>query len=353
VRHGSNINPHNRFNHVHQESDWEQLEEEEQATLLGAPRQSIEYIYDSSKSLISENQSPDIPFRFSLNPYRGCIHGCAYCYARPTHEYLGFSAGLVFETKIVVKEQAPELFREFLRRPNWQPEPIVFSGVTDCYQPAEKQFQLTRACIEIALQCKQPIGIITKNALILRDLDLLSEMAKLRLVHVAVSITTLDKALARDMEPRTSTPIARLRAIEQLSAAGVPVRLMVAPIIVGLNDSEIPTILHSGKEAGAVAAGYQLLRLPLSVLPVFEEWLHRVLPGKAENVLSKIRSTRDGKMNDAEFGRRMSGQGVFADQVRGLFKLFTTKYGFADDLPQRDCSAFEPPLPQSGQLRLF
>ncbi len=353
MRHGSNINPDNRFNSIHRSADYEHLDAEDLAALEDDPRVPIQYISDSSQSIVSENDSPDIPFRFSLNPYRGCIHGCSYCYARPTHEYLGFSAGLDFETKIVVKEQAACLFREFLRRKTWQPEPIAFSGVTDCYQPAERHFELTRACVEIALQCRQPIGIITKNALVLRDLDLLTEMAKQRLVHVAISVTTLDPKLAREMEPRTSTPAARIRAISELTQAGVPVRMMVAPIIVGLNDSEIPAILQAGKEAGAISAGYQLLRLPWTVLPVFEEWLHRTQPLKAEAVLSKIKSTRDGKMNDATFGRRMSGQGVFAEQVKAIFQLFQRKLGFTDELPERDCSRFEPPLPESGQLRLF
>ncbi|MFO0939746.1 MAG: PA0069 family radical SAM protein [Pirellulales bacterium] len=353
MRHGSNINPDNRFNSIHQADDFEHLDVEDKAALEGDPRVPIQYISDGSQSIVSENDSPDIPFRYSLNPYRGCIHGCSYCYARPTHEYLGFSAGLDFETKIVVKEDSARLFREFLRRKSWQPEPIAFSGVTDCYQPAERHFQLTRSCVEIALQCRQPIGIITKNALVMRDLDLLTEMAKLRLIHVAISVTTLEPKLAREMEPRTSIPAARLGAIGKLTQAGVPVRLMVAPIIVGLNDSEIPAILQAGKDAGATAAGYQLLRLPWTVLPVFEEWLHRTQPLKADAVLSKIKSTRDGKMNDATFGRRMSGQGIFAEQVKSIFQLFQRKLGFADELPERDCSKFEPPLPESGQLRLF
>ncbi len=353
VRHGSNINPDNRFQTIKQTLDYEHLDDDDLAVLGNAPEVPIEYISDSSQSVVSENQSPDIPFRYSLNPYRGCIHGCSYCYARPTHEYLGFSAGLDFETKIVVKEQAAKLFRDFLAKPSWKPEPVIFSGVTDCYQPAERQFRLTRQCIEVAIECRLPIGIITKNALVLRDLDLLTELAKLKLIHVAISVTTLDAQLARDMEPRTSIPAARLRAVEQLTAAGIPVRLIVAPIIVGLNDSEIPAILKAGREAGAISAGYQLLRLPHTVLPVFEEWLQRTQPLKAEAILNKIRSTRDGKMNDATFGRRHSGQGVFAEQVRGIFDLFTRKYGYQDDLPERDMSKFEPPRPKSGQLFLF
>lgn len=333
--------------------DYDQLDEDDLAELSNGPQVPIEYISDTSQSIVSENDSPDIPFRYSLNPYRGCIHGCAYCYARPTHEYLGFSAGLDFETKIVVKVDAARLFRDFLRRKSWKPEPIAFSGVTDCYQPAERRFELTRACVEVALQSRLPIGIITKNTLVLRDLDLLSQMSKLRLIHVAISLTTLDAKLARDMEPRTSTPAARLRAIEQLTDAGIPTRLMVAPIIVGLNDAEIPAILQAGREAGAIAAGYQMLRLPLTVLPVFEEWLFRTQPLKAESIMNKIRSTRDGKLNDATFGRRMSGQGVFSDQVRSMFELFRRKLGYQDDLPARDSSQFQAPIAESGQLRLF
>lgn len=352
MRHGSHLDPPNRFESVRREDDLEHVEWDQEYQRVIANRK-IEYINDASQSIVSENSSPDIPFRYSVNPYRGCVHSCSYCYARPSHEYLGFNAGLDFETKIIVKRDAPRLLREFLSNKKWTAEPITFSGVTDCYQPAEREFRLTRQCLEVAWQCRQPIGIITKNALVLRDLDLLTEMARLRLVHVAISITTLDPWLAREMEPRTSIPAARLRAIEQLSAAGVPVRMMVAPIIVGLNDSEIPALLKAGKEAGALATGYQLLRLPLSVLPVFEEWLFRVLPLKAESILNKIRSTRDGKMNDATFGRRMTGQGIFSDQVRSIFEIFQRKYDLLAELPHRDCTSFVPPLPESGQLRLF
>ena len=352
MRHGSNIDPPNRFESLHREADLENLEWD-QEYLHGLTNRKIEYIDDASKTIISENSSPDIPFRYSLNPYRGCIHSCSYCYARPTHEYLGFNAGLDFETKIVVKRDAAILFRQFLAKKNWQPEPIMFSGVTDCYQPAEREFRLTRACVEVAAECRQPIGIITKNALIVRDLDLLQSMAQERLLIAAISITTLDRQLAQAMEPRTSTPEARLRTISLLSEAGIPVQLMLAPIIVGLNDTEIPAILRAGREAGAMTAGYQLLRLPLTVLPVFEEWLARTQPLKAEAVMSKIRSTRDGKSSDSQFGRRMSGQGVIADSVRKTFEVFRKKLGYQTQLPARDSTRFQPPVPDSGQLRLF
>lgn len=275
MRHGSNIDPPNRFETVHQEADLEHLEWD-QEHLRTLTHRRIEYVFDSSRSIVSENKSPDIPFRYSVNPYRGCGHGCAYCYARPGHEFLGFNAGLDFETKIVVKRDAAELLREFLSRKSWQPEPITFSGVTDCYQPAEGEFRLTRQCLEVAWECRQPVSIVTKNALVLRDRELLTRMADKGLVHVYLSITTLDPELARDMEPRTSIPTARLRAVRQLREAGVPVGVMIAPVIPGLNDCEIPQILNAAKEAGAITAGYILLRLPLTVEPVFIEWLHRI-----------------------------------------------------------------------------
>ncbi|MEO8496117.1 MAG: PA0069 family radical SAM protein, partial [Planctomycetota bacterium] len=313
----------------------------------------IEYLADSSKSIVSENNSPDVPFRYSLNPYRGCVHACSYCYARPGHEYLGFNAGLDFETKIVVKHKAPALFRDFLARDAWKPEPITFSGVTDCFQPAERHFRLTRQCLEVALACRQPINIVTKNALVIRDLDILKSLAADHLAHVFVSVTTLDTQLARDMEPRTSIPTARLRAIEMLAEAGVPVGVMVAPIIPGLNDSEVPSILAAAKAAGAMTAGFVLLRLPLTVEPVFKEWLERTQPLKAERVLGRIRETRGGKLNSSAFGERMVGSGEIAEQIKQMFRMFKRKHGLDSKLPPHDCSLFVPPVPKSGQLRLF
>ncbi|MEX2561562.1 MAG: PA0069 family radical SAM protein, partial [Pirellulales bacterium] len=319
---GSHINPPNRFESTHSEADYEHFEcDPSELEQLNRPR--TEYLPDDSQSVVTENNSPDVPLRYSLNPYRGCSHGCSYCFARPTHEYLGFSAGLDFETKVLVKHKAPLLFREFLSRPAWRPEPIMLSGVTDCYQPAERELKLTRRCLEVALEARQPIGIITKNALVLRDLDLLSRMATLEIVQVNLSVTTLDADLARTMEPRTSAPAARLRAIRELSSAGVPVRALLAPIIPGLNDSEIPAILQAVREAGAGAAGYVLLRLPLTVAPVFREWLARVQPNKCEHVESLIRQTRGGKMNESQWRVRMVGTGQLADQIGSLFKVFS------------------------------
>lgn len=351
MRHGSRLDPPNRFVRTQsipddEQGDWDGDE------LHAADSRPIQYLDDASKSIVVENDSPDIPFRYSVNPYRGCVHGCAYCYARNSHEYLGLNAGLDFETKVFVKHHAPMLFREFLSRDAWRPEPIVFSGVTDCYQPAERRFRLTRQCLEIASECSQPIGIITKNALVLRDLDLLSEMAARRLVHVNLSITTLDPELARVMEPRTSIPAARLRAVETLARAGIPVRVMVAPLIPGLNDHEAPSVLKAAREAGATDARYILLRLPLTVEPVFEEWLRRTQPLKADKVEGLVRQTRKGKLNDSDFGQRMVGSGKLAEQIRSMFGVFRQKLGFCD-LPRLECGRFQPATPPGGQLRLF
>ncbi|MCA9060817.1 MAG: PA0069 family radical SAM protein [Planctomycetaceae bacterium] len=352
MRHGSNIDPPNRFEKVHQEPDLEQLEWD-QEHLRSLTNRRIEYIDDTSRSIVAENSSPDIPFRYSVNPYRGCVHACAYCYARPGHEYLGFNAGLDFETKIVLKRDAARLLRDFLARDAWQPEPITFSGVTDCYQPAEREFRLTRQCLEVALHCRQPISIITKNALVVRDLDLLQPLAAENLVHVFVSITSLDAELIRDLEPRTSIPAARLRAVRMLADAGVPVGVMTAPIIPGLNDSEIPRILEAAKAAGAMTAGYILLRLPLTVEPVFLEWLQRTRPLLVEKVLGRVKETRDGRMSSSAWGERMSGTGEIAEQIRRMFQLFRRRYELDRSLPAQNCELFRPPKSASGQLRLF
>ena len=352
MRYGAGIDPPNRFQRVSQQPDLEHLEWD-QEHLDSLHRRPVEYLSDSSQSIISENKSPDIPFRYSLNPYRGCMHGCAYCYARPGHEYLGFNAGLDFETKIVVKHDAPRLFREFLSRPSWRPESITFSGVTDCYQPAEREFRLTRQCLEIAAEFRQPVSIVTKNALVVRDLPLLQQLAADQLVHVYLSITTLDPHLARDLEPRTSIPAARLRAVGLLAEAGVPVGVLTAPLIPGLNDSEVPQILEAASRAGAAMAGYILLRLPLTVEPVFLEWLQRTRPDQAEKVAGRIRQTRGGNLSSSTWGERMVGQGVLAEQIGNLFRVFQHKFGLTGPLPPHNCDRFQPPLPQSGQLRLF
>ncbi len=349
---GSQRNPPNRFGGTNHEIDFEHLEHDEDY-LESLGKRPTEYLPDRSRSIISENQSPDVGFRYSLNPYRGCQHGCSYCFARPSHEYLGFNAGLDFETKILVKENAPALFREFLSRKTWRCEPIALAPNTDAYQPGERRFRLTRRCLEVAAEFQQPMALITKNALVLRDLDILGPMAAEGLAQVNVSVTTLDGELARKMEPRTSTPAARLRAIQELSEAGVPVRVLIAPVIPGLNDHEIPAILEAAREAGARAASYTMLRLPLTVAPVFQEWLERCVPGQKEKVEGRIRAVRGGKLNSAQFGDRMSGSGELAAQIAALFKVFAKRHRLDGSLPPLDCSRFRHPKPETGQLWLF
>ncbi len=352
MRHGSNIDPPNRFESIRTERLFDDVASDVEY-LESIKNRKIEFIEDRSETIVASNNSPDLPFNFSLNPYRGCIHACSYCYARPTHEYLGFNAGLDFETKIVVKKDAARLFRKFLAKRSWTPEPITFSGVTDCYQGAEREFHRTRQCLEVADEANQPISIVTKNALVLRDLDILRRLSIKDLVHVYLSITTLDAALARDMEPRTSIPTARLRAVQTLSDEGIPVGVMVAPVIPGLNDSEIPLILKAAAEAGASTAGYILLRLPLTVQPVFEEWIHRARPDKAAMVLGRIKGTRGGNFNDSSWGQRMVGTGAVAEQIRSLFKTFQKKYGLDQPLPPLNCDHFQRPILDTDQRRLF
>lgn len=349
---GAAIQPANPYLTVQLENDLEQVaEDEEYLAQLGRP--PTQYFADESQSIVAENDSPEIGFRYSVNPYRGCSHGCSYCYARPGHEYLGLSAGLDFETKIMVKFRAAELLRDFLARPSWQPEMISFSGVTDCYQPGERQFEITRRCVAVAAECRQPIGVITKNALVTRDTDRFQELASHNAVRVALSITTLDARLARIMEPRTSSPEARLRAIRELSAAGIPVSVMVAPIIPGLNDSEIPTVLQAAREAGAESAGYVLLKLSSTVRPVFLDWLARNYPEKSDRVVGLIRSTRSGKLNDSNFGSRQVGTGNLAELTGHTFQLWSNKLGFSDERRPLNCDAFRPPQSSPGQRRLF
>ena len=352
MKYGSKIDPPNRFEKVSFQSELDQVESDSDY-LAALEKRAVEYIEDQSKTIVTKNDSPDLPFTYSLNPYRGCLHGCAYCYARPGHEFLGFNAGLDFETRIVIKRDAPELFREFLKKKSWKVEPISFSGVTDCYQPAEREFQLTRACLEVAAACNQPVSIVTKNALVIRDIDILQSMAEKNLVHVFVSVTTLNPQLGREMEPKTSIPAARLRAIRKLSENGVPVGVMVAPVIPGLNDAEIPSILRNSKEAGAIAAGTVLLRLPQTVRPVFEEWIRRVYPDKAEMVLGRIRQTRDGKFNDSRFGHRMKGTGMLAEQIQAVFRTFQKQLGLDGNMVRHNCELFIRPTNEESQQWLF
>jgi DNA repair photolyase len=350
VARGATVNPPNRFEAVRVEHDWEQLEEPEELT---ERRVATSFFPNETRRLITQNDSPDVPFRYSINPYRGCEHGCAYCYARPGHETLGMNAGLDFETKILIKYDAPARLRQELAEDSWRGDALTLSGVTDCYQPAEREFRLTRGCLEVMLEAQQAVGMITKNVLVLRDLDLLAPLARENLAHVYISVTTLDAALARKLEPRTATPTARLRAIRELALAGVPVGVMAAPIIPGLNDQEMPAILAAAKEAGAGTAGYVLLRLPFAVRPIFESWVQSEYPEKADRILAIIRSTRAGRMNNHQWGTRMRGEGHYAEGIHNTFQVFRKKAGLDRPLPPLDTSKFSPPQPSSGQMRLF
>jgi DNA repair photolyase len=352
-RRGAHAAPPNRFEAARVEGDAEHVGDD--ADWMPADPRAVptQFLTDHSRTLIARNNSPDIGFRYSINPYRGCEHGCAYCYARPTHEYLAYNAGIDFETKILVKRQAPDLLRAELNDTKWACEPVALSGVTDCYQPVEHELRLTRGCLEVMLEARQPVIVVTKNALVLRDRDLLAEMARHRLAAVFISVTTLDRDLAATLEPRTSSPTGRLRAIRELRAAGVPAGVMVAPIIPGLTDRETPAILRAAADAGAQAAGYVLLRLPLTVRPVFQEWLHRARPLAAGRVEAFIRSTREGQMNQGGFGVRMRGSGAMAEQIEQVFKVFRARLGLDGRLPEPDCTQFRPPRPVQGQIRLF
>ncbi len=349
---GAQINPPNRFETVRRVDDLEQLEPDDEY-FEQLRDVTTEYLTDESRSIISENDSPDVPFRYSLNPYRGCAHGCSYCYARPTHEYLGLSAGLDFESKIFVKERAPQLFRDWLARDAWSPELIVFSGVTDCYQPAERDYRLTRGCLEVAAEARQPVSIITKNALVARDIDVLADLARDNLVVVNLSVTTLERSLCRSLEPRTSSPEARLRTVTELSEAGIPVNVMVAPVIPGLTDSEMPAILQATADAGARSASYVLLRLPLAVEPIFLDWLERNRPAEKPRVESRLRSCRGGELSESGFGQRMRGSGEIATQIAQTFRVFSRKFGLNRQHPELSTEHFRPPKTSNGQMRLF
>lgn len=316
------------------------------------PGPQTRFFRDPTRAILSTNESPDVGFDVSLNPYRGCEHGCIYCYARPTHEYLGFSAGLDFETRILIKEDAPELLRRALAAPRWVPRVIALSGVTDPYQPVERRLGLTRRCLEVLAEFRNPVGIVTKNHLVTRDVDLLAELAGFDAALVNLSITTLNEKLQRAMEPRASTPARRLAAIEVLARAGVPTRVLIGPVIPGLTDHEIPAILRAAADAGASMAGYIILRLPHAVASLFEGWLERHFPGRKEKVLNRIREIRGGKLNDPRFGTRMRGEGIWASQLKAIFLAGCRKSGLETKLPRLSTEAFRRMDP-GGQLGLF
>ncbi len=286
------------------------------------PKVTTQFFRDGSKTIIARNNSPDVGFETSLNPYRGCEHGCIYCYARPTHEYLGFSAGLDFESKIMVKLDAPELLRAELESPRWKPQVMVMSGVTDPYQPIEKKLRITRGCLEVLAHFRNPVAIITKNRLVTRDIDLLRDLALWHASAVNISVTSLDSQLQRVLEPRTSSPGARLETIAQLRSAGVPVGVMVAPIIPGLTDHEVPAILEACADAGAQFAAYTIVRLPWAVAPLFEHWLEEHFPERKDKVLRRLRDLRgNGRLNNSKWHTRMTGEGIFAEQIASLFEV--------------------------------
>jgi DNA repair photolyase len=307
-----------------------------------------------ARSVLTRNQSPDIPFDQSLNPYRGCEHGCSYCFARPSHAYLDLSPGLDFETRIFAKTNAPEVLRRELAKPGYRVSPISLGINTDAYQPVERKLQLTRRIIAVLAETRHPFSLITKNALVERDLDLLVPMARENLVHVYFSITTLDNALSSRLEPRASAPHSRLKAVKRLSEAGIPVGVMFAPVIPWVNDQALEAVLDAASAHGATAAGYVLLRLPHEVAPLFRDWLQTHLPDRAAHVMSTIQQLRGGKDYDSRFGKRLSGEGVYADLLARRFALALKRAGFRERRhPPLDCSRFVPPRAPSPQGELF
>ncbi|HYC54754.1 MAG TPA: PA0069 family radical SAM protein [Candidatus Binatia bacterium] len=308
---------------------------------------------DRARTIINSNDSPDVPFDRSVNPYRGCEHGCIYCFARPSHTYLGLSAGLDFETKIYAKHDAAALLRAQLSARRYQPRVIVVGANTDPYQPVEARLGLTRSVLQVLSEFSHPVAMITKSSLVLRDLDVLAPMAERRLAQVSVSVTTLDPELARVMEPRASAPSRRIEAIRRLSQAGIPVAALAAPMIPGLNDWEMDRILEAAREAGAVTAGYVLLRLPLEIADLFTEWLYAHFPARARRVLDLMRQSHDGKLYRSEFGTRMHGSGPYADMLEKRFDAAAARLGFSERGFKLDTSQFKVPRAQQAQLGLF
>lgn len=341
---GTALNPPNRFERLHIEADPDCPPEERHDV-------RTEFFPDATESILTRNDSPDVSFAYGLNSYRGCEHGCAYCYARPYHEYLGWGSGLDFETKIMVKLRAPELLRRELSSPRWKPQPIGMSGVTDCYQPAERHFKLSRKCLEVLAEFRNPVGIVTKNHLVTRDVEILAELARHQCVAVYLTITTLDTELSGQLEPRASRPQHRLAAIRKLSEAGIPTGVMIAPVIPGLTEHELPAILEAAAAAGAKSAGYVVLRLPHAVKQIFSDWLERAEPTKKERVLSRVRDLRGGKLNVSEWGTRMKGEGIFAEQIHDMFKVAARRAGLNEEKVPLSTENFRPP--GGRQLQLF
>ena len=345
---GARSNKTGRFEaEAHEEFDdgWESLGDLEAF--------KTEVIEEAAKSIISHNDSPDVSFDSSINPYRGCEHGCIYCYARPSHCYLGHSAGLDFETKLYAKPNAAALLEREFKKPGYKPETIAIGGNTDPYQPIERERRITRSILEVMAETNHPVGIITKSALVARDIDILGPMAEKNLARVAVSITTLDRHVARAMEPRAATPTKRLEAVRRLSEAGIPVTVMVAPIIPGLTDHEIEPILEAAREAGARDAGYVLLRLPLEIKDLFREWLREEFPNHADKVISLLRSMHGGKDYTPDFGIRQRGRGPYATQIALRFRLAKKRLGLGEDRVALRTDLFIRPGSGGQQLKLL
>lgn len=341
---GSAANPKNRFSEKEVKYDID-----EKTGQLNRPKTRL--IPDHTTQIISRNNSPDIGFEVSVNPYRGCEHGCAYCYARPSHEFLGMSAGLDFESKIVVKYDAADLLRKELSKPGWKPQTLVMSGVTDPYQPIEKKLEITRRCVQVLAECRHPLGIITKNYLVTRDIDLLANLAKINAVRVVLSITSLDPSITNTMEPRTSRPQKRLQAVQELSSAGIPVQVNIAPVIPGLTDEEIVPIMEASADAGAKSVSLVNLRLPYGVKDLFVKWLEDHHPNRKEKVLNKIRSLKNGKLNRYEFGERFRVEGAYGDQMRQLLQIHANRLGLNKNREPLNADAFRRPDTQQLRLR--
>jgi len=341
---GSQIKTENRFLKSHYVTEHpEGLDE----PLLENPHTQI--FHENPKKIINKVTSPDLGMMYSMNPYQGCEHGCIYCYARNTHEYYGFSAGLDFESKIIVKKNAPRILEQQLLHPNWNAVPIMLSGNTDCYQPQERKFELTRNLLKVLARYKHPVGLITKNSLILRDLDVLKELAADRLVHVMISITTLNEDLRRIMEPRTASALKRLQTIEALATEKIPVGVMTAPIIPGLNHHEIPTLLKAAADRGALTAGMTVVRLNGAIEKIFEDWLRKNFPDRFDKVWNQICSLHGGNVNDSVFGRRMAGEGKYAESIHQLYRASKKKYFMGRSMPPLDLTKFR----KGGTLSLF
>jgi DNA repair photolyase len=350
---GATDNPANRFERLHVVAEeWGVVDGPGAGSPAELSSPETRFYRDASRTILARNDSPDVGFDVSINPYRGCEHGCVYCYARPTHEYLGFSAGLDFESKIMVKEDAAELLRARLMSPRWNPRTIAMSGVTDPYQPVERRLRITRSCLEVLAEFRNPVAIITKNHLVTRDADLLGELASWRAAAVGVSVTTLRPELQRVMEPRTATPARRLDAIRVLANAGIPVRVMVAPIVPGLTEEEVPAILDAAAAAGASAASYIMLRLPHGVKGLFADWLEAHFPDRKARVLNRVRDVRRGGLSDSRFGSRQRGEGAYADHIRQLFETSRRRAGLDGAAVELSSAAFRRPRPD-GQLDFF